>query len=151
MSFPVPSFSLLFFFLSLFFLFRSLFLVIIARFRSPLRLLPSPPSPSLFVGNLAQLIDEDKNDLFRNWIELYGHTFTYRSFISSYRLFTADTLALSYILGHAYDFPKPDFVTDALAETGAGHDGLLTVQGDVHRRQVCPVSLCLLHQPLVSW
>ncbi|KAH9971987.1 cytochrome P450 [Lactifluus volemus] len=135
MSFPLPPYLLLFFSLSFFYLFRSLFFVLIARFRSPLRLLPSPPSPSLFVGNLAQLIDEEKNDVFCNWIELYGHTFTYRSLISSYRLFTADTLALSYILGHAYDFPKPDFVTVALAETGAGHDGLLTAQGDVHRRQ----------------
>ncbi len=27
---------------------------------------------------------------------------------------------------------------EALAEAGAGREGLLTAQGDVHRRQVCP-------------
>src|SRR6266404_765808 len=110
--------------------------LITSRFRSPLRLLPCPPSPSFLVGNLAQLSDEENNNIFQTWTSLYGHTFTYRGFISGHRLITTDPLALAYILGHAYDFPKPDFITEALAEAGAGHDGLLTVQGDVHRRQV---------------
>lgn len=118
------------------YLLRPLFIIIIARFYSPLRLLPSPPSPSFFLGNLIQLADQEKNDIFHIWTEQYGHTFAYRGFINGPRLFTTDPLALSYILGHAYDFPKPDFIIDALAEMGAGPDGLLTAQGDVHRRQV---------------
>ncbi|KAI9443070.1 cytochrome P450 [Lactarius indigo] len=114
---------------------RPLFKLVISRFRSPLRLLPSPPSPSFLVGNLAQISDEENNDIFQRWAQLYGHTFIYRGFINCPRLITTDPLALAYILGHAYDFPRPDFLMEALAEAGAGREGLLTVQGDVHRRQ----------------
>ncbi|KAF8272636.1 cytochrome P450 [Lactarius quietus] len=109
--------------------------LVVSRFRSPLRLLPSPPSPSFLIGNLAQVSDEENNNTFQRWTELYGHTFTYRGFINGYRLITTDPLALAYILGHAYDFPKPDFITEAIAEACAGNEGLLTAQGDVHRRQ----------------
>jgi hypothetical protein len=111
--------------------------LVVSRFRSPLRLLPSPPSPSYLMGHLAQVSVEENNNIFQKWTELYGRTFTYRGFVNGYRLLTTDPLALAYILGHAYDFPKPDFITDALAEACAGHEGLLTAQGDIHRRQVC--------------
>ncbi|KAH9048731.1 cytochrome P450 [Lactarius hengduanensis] len=114
---------------------RPLFNLVLSRFRSPLRLLPSPPSPSFLVGNLAQISDEENNDIFQRWAQLYGHTFIYRGFINCPRLITTDPLALAYILGHAYDFPRPDFLMEALAEAGAGREGLLTAQGDVHRRQ----------------
>ena len=117
--------------------------LVVSRFRSPLRFLPSPPSPSCLVGHLAQVSVEESN-IFQRWTEVYGHTFTYRGFINGYRLITTDPLALAYILGHAYDFPKPDFITEALAEVCGGHEGLLTAQGDIHRRQVC---LSLTMQP----
>ena len=145
-SFPFPLLSSLLVLASVFALYclRPLFFILVARFRSPLRLLPSPPSPSLFLGNLAQLADQENSDIIHTWTEQYGHTFTYRGFINGPRLFTTDPTALSYILGHAYDFPKPKFITDALAEMGAGHDGLLTAQGEVHRRQVCLVSSQLI-------
>src|SRR5216684_3732009 len=119
---------------------RPLFSILVARFCSPLRLLPSPPSPSLFLGNLAQLADQENNDIIGTWTKQFGNTFSYRGFFSGHRLLTTDPTALSYILAHAYDFPKPKFITDALAEMGAGHDGLLTAQGDIHRRQVCHLS-----------
>ncbi|KAI0292841.1 cytochrome P450 [Multifurca ochricompacta] len=121
--------------LALCFFLRPLFTLILSRFRSPLRLLPSPPSPSFLIGNLAQIADQENNDIFRSWTDQYGHTLVYRGFINGHRLLTTDPLALAYILGHAYDFPKPNFITEALAEMGAGHNGLLTVQGDIHRRQ----------------
>jgi len=116
---------------------RPLFSIVVARFFSPLRLLQSPPSPSLFLGNLAQLADQENTDVVHTWIEQYGQTFAYRGFFNCHRLLTTDPTALSYILGHAYEFPKPKFITEALAEMGAGHDGLLTAQGDIHKRQVC--------------
>jgi hypothetical protein len=122
---------------------RPLFSIIVARFCSPLRLLPSPSSPSLFLGNLAQLADQENKDVVHSWIEEYGQTFAYRGFFNCHRLLTTDPTALSYILGHAYDFPKPKFITEALAEMGAGHDGLLTAQGDIHKRQVCPFLVCI--------
>ena len=144
-SFPFPLLSSFLLLASAFALYclRPLFTIIVARFCSPLRLLPSPPSPSFFLGNLAQLADQENSDIFRTWTEQYGNTFSYRGFINGHRLFTSDPTALSYILGHAYDFPKPKFITDALAEMGVGHDGLLTAQGDVHRRQVCFLFCCI--------
>src|SRR6267142_925959 len=130
---------------------RPLFFIFVSRVCSPLRLLPCPPSPSLFIGNLAQLADQENSHILHSWIEQYGHTFTYRGFLNAPRLFTIDPHALAYILGHAYEFPKPDFITDALAEMGAGHDGLLTAQGDVHKRQVYLLTCWLLsHRHLVS-
>jgi hypothetical protein len=140
--FPLSSVLLLSFGLVLYLLIiRPLFFIFVSRLCSPLRLLPCPPSPSLFIGNLAQLADQENSQILHSWIAHYGHTFTYRGFLNAPRLFTIDPQALAYILGHAYEFPKPDFVTDALAEMGAGHDGLLTAQGDVHKRQVCFFSL----------
>lgn len=151
LSLPLLPSLLLLSSLAVLYVLRPLFFVFIARVRSPLRLLPSPPSPSFFVGNLAQLANQENNYILHSWTEHYGHTFTYRGFLNAPRLFTIDPLALSYILGHAYDFPKPDFITDALAEMGATHEGLLTVHGDVHRRQVCLVpSLLPLHRHPVS-
>ncbi|CAL1713461.1 unnamed protein product [Somion occarium] len=87
------------------------------------------------MGNLREMHDQENNNLVARWTAAYGHTFVYRGFVGGYRLMTTDPLAVSHILGHAYDFPKPDFIRDALAEMAAGHDGLLTVEGDDHRRQ----------------
>jgi hypothetical protein len=50
------------------------------------------------------------------------------------RLITTDLQALSHILAHAYDYPKPDFVKDSMAAI-AGYDGLIVVEGEVHKRQ----------------
>ncbi|KAF8501170.1 cytochrome P450 [Russula emetica] len=137
LSFPFPFFSsfLLLLLALILYCLRPLFSIIVARFCSPLRLLASPPTPSLFLGNLAQLADQENNDVVHTWTEQYGQTFAYRGFFNCHRLLTTDPTALSYILGHAYDFPKPKFITEALAEMGAGHDGLLTAQGDIHKRQ----------------
>jgi cytochrome P450 len=99
--------------------------------------LPSPPSPSFLLGNLAAIADQENTDVITSWTRTYGSTFTYRGFIGGRRLLTTDPAALNHILGHAYDFPKPEFVRASLAAMVAGDDGLLTVEGDVHRRQVC--------------
>lgn len=48
---------------------------------------------------------------------------------------TTDPVAIAHILGNAYDYPKPDFVRDSLATMVAGHEGLLTVEGEAHKRQ----------------
>lgn len=111
---------------------------------SPLRHLPGPPSPSFFMGNLMQMHDQENNNLVADWESQYGSTFVYRGFIGGCRLMTTDPVAVAHILGNAYDYPKPDFVRDSLASMAAGHDGLLTVEGETHKRQVCITLLLFL-------
>lgn len=115
----------------------STFLLLLLRQAiSPLRKLPGPPSPSFFMGNLREMHDQENNDLVARWEAAYGSTFVYHGFVGGRRLMTTDPLAVSHILGHGYDYPKPDFIRDALASMAGGHEGLLTVEGEDHRRQV---------------
>lgn len=103
---------------------------------SPLCRLPGPPSPSFFMGNLREMHDAENTNLYANWEKTYGSTFVYRGFVGGCRLMTTDPVAVTHILSRGYDYPKPDFVREALASMAAGHDGLITVEGDDHRRQV---------------
>lgn len=80
--------------------------------------------------------DAENTDLVGQWQRAYGSTFVYRGFIGGCRLMTTDPVAVTHILSRGYDYPKPDFVRDALASMAAGHDGLITVEGDQHRKQV---------------
>lgn len=121
--------------LSSLYLAKNFILLLIRQHRSPLRLLPGPPSPSFFMGNLIQMHDQENTNLIHDWVAAYGNTFSYRGFIGGSRLMTVDTTAIAYILNHAYEYPKPDFVRDSLATMAAGHEGLLTVEGEKHRRQ----------------
>ncbi|TCD59981.1 hypothetical protein EIP91_010949 [Steccherinum ochraceum] len=112
------------------------FLRLLIRQRlSPLRTLPGPPSPSIFLGNLREMHDQENNGLVQRWSDLYGSTFVYRGFLNGCRLMTTDPVAASYVLGRAYDFPKPDFVRDGLSSMIGGHEGILVVEGEDHRRQ----------------
>ncbi|KAJ7164713.1 cytochrome P450 [Mycena crocata] len=109
--------------------------LLVRQFLSPLSLLRGPPCPSFFMGNLMEMHDQENNNLVAEWEAAYGSTFVYRGFIGGCRLMTTDPVAVAHILGNAYDYPKPDFVRDSLATMAAGHDGLLTVEGDAHKRQ----------------
>ncbi|KAK7469446.1 hypothetical protein VKT23_003917 [Stygiomarasmius scandens] len=112
------------------------FLTLIHRQRrSPLANLNGPPSRSWFLGNLVEMHDQENSFLIESWHDLYGSVFTYRGFVGGCRLMTTDPLAVAHILGNAYSYPKPDFVRDSLATMAAGHDGLLTSEGDQHRKQ----------------
>jgi cytochrome P450 len=107
---------------------------------SPLRRLRGPSSPSFLMGNLAEMHDQENNNLFRRWEEAYGSTFVYKGLASGRRLCTSDPVAVAHILGNAYDYVKPEFIRDALASMGLGFDGLLTVEGERHKEQVCRLS-----------
>ncbi|KAJ7695716.1 cytochrome P450 [Mycena rosella] len=109
--------------------------LLVRQFLSPLTRLRGPPCPSFFMGNLMEMHDQENNNLVAEWEAAYGSTFVYRGFIGGCRLMTTDPVAVAHILGNAYDYPKPDFVRDSLATMAAGHDGLLTVEGDAHKRQ----------------
>lgn len=88
------------------------------------------------MGNLAEMHEQENNNLISIWESIYGSTFVYRGFIGGRRLLTTDPVAISHILGNAYEYPKPDFVRDSLATMAAGHDGLLTTEGEMHKKQV---------------
>ncbi|KAF9013366.1 cytochrome P450 [Cyathus striatus] len=87
------------------------------------------------MGNLMQMHDQENTNLMGEWETHYGSTFVYRGFLGGCRLMTTDPAALAHILGNAYDYPKPDFVRSSLATMAVGNDGLLTVEGEVHRKQ----------------
>ena len=117
------------------FLYTSI-LLIIRQCRSPLRHLPGPPSPSFFMGNLREMHDQENTNLITQWVAQYGPTFVYRGFLGGRRLITTDPLAIAHILGNSYQYQKPDFIREVLASMAMGYDGLLTVEGDHHQRQV---------------
>ncbi|KAJ7246417.1 cytochrome P450 [Mycena rebaudengoi] len=117
------------------YIFSSFIRLLIRQYLSPLGLLRGPACPSFFMGNLEEMHDQENNDLVAEWEAAYGSTFVYRGFVGGCRLMTTDPVAVAHILGNAYDYPKPDFVRDSLATMVAGHDGLLTVEGSVHKRQ----------------
>ena len=117
--------------------------LLVRQARSPLRFLPGPPSPSFFIGNLREMHDQENTNLVARWEAAYGSTFVYRGFVGGCRLMTTDPVAVAHILGRGYDYPKPEFVRDALADMAAGHEGLLTVDGEVHRRQVRSNIFCV--------
>ncbi|KAF8895305.1 cytochrome P450 [Infundibulicybe gibba] len=110
-------------------------LLLLRQRSSPLRRLPGPPPSSFFLGNLPEMHDQENTNLLHTWEQKYGPAFVYRGFVGGCRLMLTDPVAVAHILTHAYDYPKPDFVRDSLATMAAGHDGLLTVEGDVHRKQ----------------
>ena len=93
---------------------------------SPLRRLRGPKSPSLFWGNLAALHDQENNNLVATWEAEFGSVFIYHGFFGGCRLMITDPRAVAYVLGNAYEYPKPDFVRDSLASMAAGHDGALS-------------------------
>ncbi|KAH9899345.1 cytochrome P450 [Cubamyces lactineus] len=120
--------------LTLYFLWTFL-LLLLRQARSPLRHLPGPPSTSLFMGNLQELHDQENTGLVARWTHSYGSAFVYRGFMGGRRLMLVDPVAVNYVMSRGYDYPKPDFVRDSLASMAAGYEGLLTADGEMHRKQ----------------
>lgn len=81
MSFPFP---ILIAILSILFLSKNFIRLIVRQRLSPLRLLPGPYSPSFFMGNLAEMHEQENNGLIERWAKRYGSTFSYRGFIGGY-------------------------------------------------------------------
>ncbi len=133
------------------YVFSTFLLLLFRQAISPLRHLPGPPSPSFFMGNLREMHDQENTDLVARWEATYGSTFVYRGFVGGCRLITTEPVAIAHILGRGYDYPKPDFIKDALASMAAGHEGLLTVEGEVHRKQVSVRCLETLSHRLIDF
>lgn len=103
---------------------------------SPLQRLRGPPNPSFLFGNLREMYNQENTGLLYDWDATYGSTYAYKGFFGGSRLLTTDLTALAHILSHSDTYQKPDFVRDNLGAMGAGDEGLLTTEGDVHKRQV---------------
>ncbi|KAG8743100.1 hypothetical protein FRC10_000400 [Ceratobasidium sp. 414] len=101
---------------------------------SPLRHLAGPKNDSFIFGNLRRVFAAPNSTLHEEWREQYGSAYAYRIFFSSYRLFTSDTGAISFILTQSSIFPKPESLRRGLANLLG--EGLLFAEFDTHRRQV---------------
>lgn len=101
--------------------------------RSPLRTLPGPKSPSFIWGQLKGIYKSGPSEIHLKWAYEHGPTIAYQALFGRYRLMTMDPKALTYILNHSYDFPKPDEVRENVAELFG--EGLLFAEGDAHKRQ----------------
>ncbi|KAH9951981.1 cytochrome P450 [Amylocystis lapponica] len=108
-------------------------LVIILPYKSSLRTLPGPPSPSLLYGHLKAVNNAENSVLHELWTEQYGPTFKYKSFMNTDRFYTTDLKALNHILTHSMDYQKPDNTRFALSQVLG--EGLLFVEGEKHRMQ----------------
>ncbi|KAH7913429.1 cytochrome P450 [Hygrophoropsis aurantiaca] len=112
-----------------------LILLLTRQYFSPLRSLRGPPASSFLLGNLPEMYHQENTGLLAEWEVTYGPVFSYQGFFRGSRLITLDLAATAHILTKSDTYQKPDFVRDNLASMGAGHEGVLTTEGDVHRRQ----------------
>ncbi|KAJ3573312.1 hypothetical protein NP233_g2500 [Leucocoprinus birnbaumii] len=103
--------------------------------RSPIQLLPGPPSASMFFGNSLQILkSEDQVELHRQWVKKYGPTIVYKGiFWPGGRIYTLDLKAINHILMNCYTYKKPDFITHSIRRVVG--DGILFVEDDVHKKQ----------------
>ncbi|QRV84537.1 cytochrome P450 family protein [Ceratobasidium sp. AG-Ba] len=102
---------------------------------SPLRHLPGPKNKSVLFGNMREIFASQNLVVHEKWAQEHGPTLAYRGILSSYRLFTLDTRALSFILSDSDAFPKPKNLGPGIV--GLLGQGLFFAEGDVHKRQVC--------------
>lgn len=106
------------------------------QYFSPLQRLRGPPSPSFLFGNLREMYNQENTGLLYDWNATYGSTYAYKGFLGGSRLLTTDLTAITHILSRSDTYQKPDFVRESLTAMGAGNEGLLTTEGEAHRRQV---------------
>ncbi|KAG8768680.1 hypothetical protein FRC12_005439 [Ceratobasidium sp. 428] len=107
----------------------------IRKIFSPLRHLPGPTNESFIFGNLRRIFAAQNSVVHEVWIKQYGPTYVYRGFLSSYRLYTFDTRALTFVMTQTNSFPKPENVRRSLADVLG--EGLLFAESDAHKRQRC--------------
>ena len=84
-------------------------------------------------GQLQGILKAGPLEFHNKWVKQYGPTLRYRIIFGTVRFFTADPVALAYILGHPENFPKPALLRKNLSEIVG--DGVLIAEGADHRRQ----------------
>ncbi|WWC72890.1 uncharacterized protein I206_106854 [Kwoniella pini CBS 10737] len=97
------------------------------------RNLRGPKVEHWFWGNVRTFIKSEPMVPHGNWIKEFGPTFRYRVIAGMPRFFTADPLAISYILNHSETFPKPPQTRKAMSDMLG--NGVLVAEGNDHKRQ----------------
>ncbi|WWC91011.1 uncharacterized protein L201_005951 [Kwoniella dendrophila CBS 6074] len=95
--------------------------------------LRGPKSVSLLFGNVPTFLKNEPQVPHRNWMKEYGLTFRYHVIMGIPRFYTADPVALSYILGNSEKFPKPEQTRKGMADMLG--NGVLVAEGLDHKRQ----------------
>ncbi|OCF32427.1 hypothetical protein I316_05853 [Kwoniella heveanensis BCC8398] len=95
--------------------------------------LRGPPAEHILWGNVPTFLRAPPNAPHGEWMKVYGPTFRYRIILGTNRFFTADPVALSYILGHGDLFPKPERTRKGMEDMLG--NGVLVAEGHDHKRQ----------------
>ncbi|KAJ2968587.1 hypothetical protein NUW54_g13172 [Trametes sanguinea] len=103
-------------------------------YRSPLRNLPGPPSPSWLYGNMKEVFTTDGHAVPDKWFAQYGRTYVDHGFGMTPQLWTLDLRAIHHILTHSMDYGVPEDNVKTVGELLG--KGLLLVHGEQHRQQV---------------
>ncbi|KAH7101315.1 cytochrome P450 [Auriculariales sp. MPI-PUGE-AT-0066] len=98
-----------------------------------LHTIPGPKSDSWLSGNLTRIFNSPNSVVHEQYRRIYGATFVYRGFLSSYRLCTFDHRALQHILNTTTVYQKPEIARRSLTQLLG--EGLLTAEDEQHRRQ----------------
>ncbi|KAI9059130.1 cytochrome P450 [Trametes sanguinea] len=77
-------------------------------YRSPLRNLPGPPSPSWLYGNMKEVFTTDGHAVPDKWFAQYGRTYVDHGFGMTPQLWTLDLRAIHHILTHSMDYGVPE-------------------------------------------
>ncbi|KAG8855329.1 hypothetical protein FRB96_007127 [Tulasnella sp. 330] len=160
--------------------YKAIDMLVIKPYLSVLRDLPGPEKlDSYFLGHSSKILRSPAAVVHEEWVAQYGPTLQFRgmglvsldvlmlvhennvrlnglSSTQSRRLFTLDPKAISHIINHSYDYPKPPATRDRLADLlGNGvhvhhymtqvfadtalsvtfFKGVLVAEGDQHRKQ----------------
>jgi cytochrome P450 len=94
---------------------------------------PGPPSFSLLLGNLPDIVPDQTAPAPWQWHERCGTTIRYSYFLGRQRFTTTDPRAAEYILQHTEVFVRPPQMTRVMG--WAFGQGILTVEGEAHKRQ----------------
>lgn len=87
-----------------------------------------------FMGNFFQVQKEEAGVVIQRWAKQYGPLYVYHGTWNVPRVVVTDHLLLKQILTiNEYDYVKPPSTSAALRAIVG--DGLLTSEGDLHRRQ----------------
>ncbi|KAF7304212.1 hypothetical protein MIND_00653400 [Mycena indigotica] len=98
---------------------------------SPLRrILPSPPTQNIVLGNFKQIADDAT--LTSKWREEYGSTYLFHGLFSVSELFTTDLKALNHIMAHPEIYQRPPTQRDTIRRLIG--EGVLFAEAEQHKR-----------------